>query len=74
MIEGVDLAAHLRDGEAVVQSERGELRFAAGGDLTDERGESWSVEGGGETVHKTVPLIQTMKSRILIPMSWSPVA
>ena len=35
---------------------------------------SWGVEGWGETVHKTVPLIQTMKSRILIPMPWSPVA
>ncbi|KAL1644204.1 hypothetical protein SLS58_004484 [Diplodia intermedia] len=38
------------------------------------REQSWSVEGWGETVHKTVPLIQTMKSRILIPMKWSPVA
>ncbi|KAF2792285.1 NIPSNAP-domain-containing protein [Melanomma pulvis-pyrius CBS 109.77] len=38
------------------------------------REQSWSVEGWGETVHKTVPLIQTMKSRILIPCPWSPVA
>ncbi|KAH9866456.1 hypothetical protein IAQ61_008461 [Plenodomus lingam] len=38
------------------------------------REQSWNVEGWGETVHKTVPLIQTMKSRILIPCSWSPVA
>jgi hypothetical protein len=38
------------------------------------REQSWSVRGWGETVHKTVPLIQTMKSRILIPMPWSPVA
>jgi hypothetical protein len=38
------------------------------------REQSWSVEGWGETVHKTVPLIQTMRSRILIPCSWSPVA
>jgi len=35
---------------------------------------SWGVEGWGETVHKTVPLIQQMKSKILIPMPWSPVA
>ncbi|KAL8719243.1 MAG: hypothetical protein Q9225_003728 [Loekoesia sp. 1 TL-2023] len=35
---------------------------------------SWGVEGWGDTVHKTVPLIQTMKSRILVPMPWSPVA
>jgi hypothetical protein len=37
------------------------------------REESWSQEGWGDTVHKTVPLIQTMKSSILIPMPWSPV-
>ncbi|MCJ1400090.1 hypothetical protein MMC11_003293 [Xylographa trunciseda] len=35
---------------------------------------SWGVEGWGETVHKTVPLIQKMRSRVLIPMAWSPVA
>lgn len=35
---------------------------------------SWGVEGWGDTVHKTVPLIQTMKSRVLVPMPWSPVA
>lgn len=35
---------------------------------------SWKQEGWAETVHKTVPLIQTMKSRILVPMPWSPVA
>ena len=35
---------------------------------------SWGVEGWGETVHKTVPLIQTMRSRILVPMPWSPVS
>jgi hypothetical protein len=49
-IEGVDLAAHLHDGEAVVTSERGELRFAAGGELADERGECWSVEGDPATL------------------------
>ncbi|KAI1421785.1 NIPSNAP family protein [Xylaria sp. FL1777] len=38
------------------------------------REQSWKQEGWAETVHKTVPLIQTMKSRILIPMPWSPVA
>ncbi|WEW57559.1 hypothetical protein PRK78_003026 [Emydomyces testavorans] len=37
------------------------------------REESWNIEGWADTVHKTVPLIQTMKSRILIPMPWSPV-
>lgn len=39
-----------------------------------QREKSWMVEGWGDAVHKTVPLIQTMKSRILIPMPWSPVA
>ncbi|KAI0476087.1 hypothetical protein GGR56DRAFT_674590 [Xylariaceae sp. FL0804] len=37
------------------------------------RERSWTQEGWAETVHKTVPLIQTMKSRILVPMPWSPV-
>ena len=37
------------------------------------REQSWGVEGWSDTVHKTVPLIQTMKSKILIPMPWSPV-
>ncbi|ROV98711.1 hypothetical protein VMCG_06809 [Cytospora schulzeri] len=37
------------------------------------REESWRIPGWAETVHKTVPLIQDMKSRILIPMPWSPV-
>lgn len=35
---------------------------------------SWRIPGWADTVHKTVPLIQTMKSKILIPMPWSPVA
>jgi hypothetical protein len=38
------------------------------------REQSWSVEGWGETVHKTVPLIQSMKSKILVPCAWSTVA
>ena len=47
-LEGVDLVMHLTDhpdGEAAVHSDRGELRFAPRGDLTDLRGDSWSVEG-----------------------------
>jgi Type I phosphodiesterase / nucleotide pyrophosphatase len=43
--EGIDLVIARGDGEAVVQSDRGDLRFAPGGDLTDRRGRSWSVEG-----------------------------
>jgi hypothetical protein len=44
--EGVDLALWL-DGEdeAVVRSHRGELHFAPGSELEDERGDRWSVEG-----------------------------
>jgi hypothetical protein len=38
------------------------------------REKSWQIEGWGDTVHKTVPLIQTMKSRIMVPLPWSPVA
>lgn len=37
------------------------------------REQSWGIEGWADTVHRTVPLIQSMKSRILIPMPWSPV-
>ncbi|KAF1983852.1 NIPSNAP-domain-containing protein [Aulographum hederae CBS 113979] len=49
-------------------------QFADLEERKSRREKSWSVEGWGETVHKTVPLIQSMKSRILIPMKWSPVA
>ncbi|KAK4211765.1 hypothetical protein QBC37DRAFT_206301 [Rhypophila decipiens] len=38
------------------------------------REKSWGIEGWADTVHKTVPLIQEMKSRVLIPLPWSPVA
>ncbi len=46
-VEGVDLVLWLDgDGdEAVVASERGVLRFAAGGELEDLGGALWSVEG-----------------------------
>ena len=47
-LDGVDLVIHRTDhpdGEAIVRSARGELRFRPGGDLTDLRGERWSVEG-----------------------------
>lgn len=37
------------------------------------REQSWSVSGWAETVHRTVPLIQTMRSHIMVPMPWSPV-
>jgi hypothetical protein len=41
----VDLVIHRQGGEAVVWSERGELRFAPEGKLTDARGGRWSVHG-----------------------------
>jgi hypothetical protein len=44
-VEGVDLIMWLSAGEAVIRGRRGELRFRAGGDLLDLRGERWGVEG-----------------------------
>ena len=47
-VEGVDLVLWLdrpNGREAVVRSSRGELRFAPNGELRDERGERWSVDG-----------------------------
>ena len=47
-LDGIDLVLWLEgdaEREAVVSSERGELRFAPGGELADARGERWSVEG-----------------------------
>ncbi|KND87781.1 Protein NipSnap [Tolypocladium ophioglossoides CBS 100239] len=49
-------------------------QFANLEERRERREKSWSVEGWSDTVHKTVPLIASMKSRILIPMPWSPVA
>lgn len=46
------------------------------GDLRERqlaREASWSKNGWSETVHKTVPLIGKMQSRILVPLPWSPV-
>ncbi len=47
-LEGVDIVMHRTDhpdGEAIVRTGRGELRFRPGGDLTDLRGGRWSVDG-----------------------------
>jgi hypothetical protein len=47
-LDGVDVVMHLTDhpdGEAVVRTGRGELRFRPGGDLSDLRGGHWSVAG-----------------------------
>jgi len=44
-LEGVDLVATRVNGEAVVYSRRGELRFAPGGDRRDRRDRAWRVDG-----------------------------
>jgi predicted AlkP superfamily pyrophosphatase or phosphodiesterase len=47
-LEGIDLVMFIAGEathEAVVRSARGELRFAPGGELEDQRGGRWSVEG-----------------------------
>jgi hypothetical protein len=60
-LEGVDLVMRMTDhpdGEAVVRGKRGdevlELRLAPRGDVTDLRGERWSVEGDLELLALTV--------------------
>jgi hypothetical protein len=53
-VEGVDVVMWLEGEEAVVVSERGELRFSAGGELSDERGGTWSVEGAFEALALSV--------------------
>jgi hypothetical protein len=47
---GVDLVMFLDGDEAVVLSERGELRFASGGDWEDERGGRWSIDGATDAL------------------------
>jgi len=56
-LRGIDLViwlerdAHERPREGVIaSSDRGELRFAPGGDLADARGERWHVEGSLEVL------------------------
>src|SRR3982751_5751346 len=53
-VEGVDIVMWREGDEAVVLSERGELRFTAGGELVDERGGTWSLDGDPETLSLTV--------------------
>lgn len=47
-------------------------QFADLYDRSKSREKSWSQEGWADTVHKTVPLINTMRSEILLPLSFSP--
>ena len=44
-VDGVDLVITGENGEAVVRSGRGELRFKPGGELADARGRRWSLRG-----------------------------
>jgi hypothetical protein len=44
-VEGVDLVLWREDGDAVIRSLRGELRFAPGGPAADARGRRWRLEG-----------------------------
>jgi hypothetical protein len=53
-VDGVDLTMHMAGGEAIVRSSsRGELRFAAGGELVDAREQLWSVEGDFDVLGAT---------------------
>jgi hypothetical protein len=61
-LDGVDLVLHCDDDEAFVRSSRGELRFAPDGDVEDERGELWAVEGD----------LETLGARIEDGRFWSP--
>ncbi len=44
-LDGIDLVLWRSNGEAIVRSSRGELRFAPGAELEDSRGGRWSVAG-----------------------------
>ncbi|MDQ1703477.1 MAG: hypothetical protein QOF57_2729 [Frankiaceae bacterium] len=44
-LEGVDLVMHRAGDEGVIAGARGELRFAPGGPVRDERGEAWHIAG-----------------------------
>jgi hypothetical protein len=54
-LEGVDLAMwRPAPREGAIARARGELRFSPGGDLRDERGRRWSVQGALEVLHARV--------------------
>jgi hypothetical protein len=53
-VEGVDLIVRRAGNDALVWSERGELRFRAGGELEDLRGGKWSVDGDYAALDLTV--------------------
>jgi Type I phosphodiesterase / nucleotide pyrophosphatase len=49
-VDGVDVIVRRSRSEAVVSTSRGELRFAPGSDVTDARGDGWSVTGSMEAL------------------------
>jgi hypothetical protein len=68
-LEGVDLVAwlahdaHDRPAEGVVaNADRGELRFAPGGDLHDARGVSWHVDGELSVLDASVQADNTLRT------------
>ena len=53
-VDGVDLVIWRDNGAGVVRCNRGELRFAPGGDLADSRGGTWTVEGEDAVLDLTI--------------------
>ena len=53
-VDGVDVVMHMAGDEAVVISERGELRFRPGSAYEDERGGRWDIEGDPDTLLLTL--------------------
>jgi hypothetical protein len=53
-IEGVDLVMWMAEGRAHIAGERGELSFAPGDALTDDRGLTWDVDGDLDALLATV--------------------
>jgi type I phosphodiesterase/nucleotide pyrophosphatase len=49
-LDGIDIVARRSNGSAEIRSGRGELRFAPGGELGDERGGTWTVDGEPATL------------------------
>jgi hypothetical protein len=62
-LEGVDLVMwRPGDAQAWIASERGDLRFAPGGPVRDERGASWHVEGALEALDAHVDADGVLRS------------
>jgi hypothetical protein len=53
-IEGVDLAMWMADGRGHIAGERGELSFAPGDQVADDRGLTWDVDGELDALLATV--------------------